>query len=64
MPYCPKCFSSDVEKQSHIVGKIFGIGAGILLSRFNPSAGKHVAMHSAQEHGHKYKCNKCGHEFD
>ena len=25
--------------------------------------GAYVAGHSL-EHGHKYKCNKCGHEFD
>ena len=62
MPYCPKCFSSNVEKQSHIAEKVVGFIGGALLYGVNQTAG-HALMHAGM-HGHKYKCNKCGHEFD
>ena len=62
MPRCPKCYSSNVEEQGGLIAKAFGVGAGILLYGVNHTLG-HAAMHSAL-HGHKYKCKKCGHEFD
>jgi len=65
MPRCPKCYSSDVEEQGGFIAKAFGVGIGILVGALtgDPHKGAHVAGHSL-EHGHKYKCNKCGHEFD
>ncbi|MBR3027298.1 MAG: hypothetical protein IKH58_04075 [Bacteroidales bacterium] len=57
--------SSDVEEQGGFIAKAFGVGIGILVGALtgDPHKGAHVAGHSL-EHGHKYKCNKCGHEFD
>lgn len=65
MPYCPKCYSSDVEEQGGFISKALAVGFGTLLGALmgDPS---HGAAHGAQHamHSHKYKCNKCGHEFD
>lgn len=65
MPYCPKCYSRNVEDQNPKLTKGFGIAAGAGLTAIGLGfLGVPLAAMSAQKHMYKYKCNKCGHEFD
>lgn len=65
MPYCPKCFSSDVDEQSKLLQKGLGValGAGLTMCGLG-FLGVPMAGVSASKHVYKYKCNKCGEEFD
>ena len=65
MPRCPKCHSSDVDDQNSIVRKGIGAGLGVLAGVFfTPIVGAAIAATGLKNAEHKYKCNKCGHEFD
>ena len=65
MPRCPKCYSRNVEEQNPKLTKGIGIAAGAGLTAIGLGfLGVPLAGVAASKHIYKYKCKKCGHEFD